>query len=217
MVGIDVGLLHFYTDSDGNTIENPRYIRKSERKLKRTQRKLSRKKKGSINRGKARNKVGRAHLKVSRQRKDFVVKTARCVVQSNDLVAYENLKVRNMVRNHHLAKSISDASWSQFRECLEYIGRIFGVGTIAVPPHYTSQECSSCGAMVKKSLSTRTHTCKCGVVLDRDHNAALNILRLGLSTVGHAGTNNASGDIDKSTGEATHPGKSSRRKRKPKS
>ena len=81
MVGIDVGLLHFYTDSDGNTIENPRYIRKSERKLKRTQRKLSRKKKGSINRGKARNKVGRAHLKVSRQRKDFVVKTARCVVQ----------------------------------------------------------------------------------------------------------------------------------------
>ena len=90
-----------------------------------------------------------------------------------------------MVRNHHLAKSISDASWSQFREWLEYFGRVFGVGTIAVPPHYTSQNCSGCGATVKKSLSTRTHTCACGTTLDRDHNAALNILRIGLSTVGH--------------------------------
>lgn len=189
MVGIDVGLNHFLTDSDGNTVDNPRYLRSAERSLKRSQRRCSRKKKGSKNRIKARNKVGRLHLKVSRQRKDFVVKTARCVVQSTDLVAYEDLKVKNMVRNHHLAKSISDASWSQFREWLEYFGRVFGVGTIAVPPHYTSQNCSGCGATVKKSLSTRTHTCRCGTTLDRDHNAALNILRIGLSTVGHTGTN----------------------------
>ncbi len=119
-----------------------------------------------------------------------------------------------MVKNHHLAKSISDASWSQFREWLEYFGRVFRVGTIAVAPHYTSQQCSGCGVMVKKSLSTRTHTCKCGTVLDRDHNAALNILRMGLSTVGHTGTQNASGDIDKSVGEETPPSKSGHRKRK---
>ncbi len=214
VVGLDVGVNHFYTDSDGNTVDNPRYLRKGEKSLKRSQRRLSRKKKGSNNRVKARNKVGRKHLKVSRQRKDFAVKTARCVVQSNDLVAYEDLKVRNMVKNHHLAKSISDASWSQFREWVEYFGRVFGVGTIAVPPHYTSQECSSCGVMVKKSLSTRTHTCACGTALDRDHNAALNILRIGLSTVGHTGTQDASGDIDLCVGEETPPSKSGRRKRK---
>ena len=216
MVGLDVGLLHFYTDSDGNTVDNPRYLRSAERKLKRTQRRLSRNKKGSINRGKARNKVGRAHLKVSRQRKDFVVKTARCVVQSSDLVAYEDLQVRNMVRNHHLAKSISDASWSQFREWVEYFGRVFGVGTIAVAPHYTSQNCSGCGATVKKSLSTRTHTCSCGTTLDRDHNAALNILRIGLSTVGHTGTDNVSGENDLCVGGATPQHKPTRGRRKPK-
>ncbi len=215
VVGIDVGLNHFYTDSDGNTVDNPRYLRKSERSLKRSQRRLSRKKKGSKNRVKTCNKVGRKHLKVSRQRKDFVVKTARCVVQSADLVAYEDLKVRNMVRNHHLAKSISDASWSQFREWLEYFGRVFGVGTIAVPPHYTSQNCSGCGVMVKKSLSTRTHTCKCGTVLNRDHNAALNILRIGLSTVGHTGTRNVSGENDLCVGESAPQRKSTRGKRKP--
>ena len=230
VVGIDVGLNHFLTDSDGNTFKNPRYLRKSERALKRSQRRLSRKKKGSKNRIKACNKVGRKHLKVSRQRKDFVVKTARCVVQSADLVAYEDarcwrgkfpppnslLKVKNMVRNHHLAKSISDASWSQFREWLEYFGRVFGVGTIAVPPHYTSQDCSSCGATVKKSLSTRTHTCACGTTLGRDCNAALNILRIGLSTVGHTGTNNVSGENDLCVGGATSQHKPTRGKRKSK-
>ncbi len=215
VVGLDVGLNHLYIDSDGNTVENPRYLRKSERSLKRSQRRLSRKKKGSKNRAKARNKVGRKHLKVGRQRKDFAVKTARCVVQSNDLVAYEDLKVKNMVKNHHLAKSISDASWSQFREWLEYFGRVFGVGTIAVPPHYTSQNCSGCGAMVKKSLSTRTHTCKCGTNLDRDHNAALNILRVGLSTVGHTGTQDACGQTDLCVGEETPQRKPTGRSRKP--
>lgn len=215
MIGLDVGLNHFYTDSDGQTVENPRHLRKSEKALKRLQRRLAKTQKGSKNRQKARNRLARKHLKVSRQRKDFAVKTALCVVRSNDLVAYEDLRVRNMVKNHNLAKSISDAAWSTFRQWLEYFGEVFGVTTVAVSPHYTSQNCSNCGENVKKSLSTRTHHCPhCGFVADRDHNAAINILKLGLSTVGHTGTH-ASGDIDLCLGGETPQGKLSRGKRKP--
>jgi Transposase and inactivated derivatives len=105
--------------------------------------------------------------------------------------------VRNMVRNKKLAKSISDAAWSAFRQWLEYFGKVFGVVTVAVPPHYTSQNCSNCGKTVKKSLSQRTHRCShCGVVLDRDWNAAINILEKALRTVGHTGTQYASGEND---------------------
>ena len=192
-LGLDVGLNHFYTDSNGETVDNPRYLRSSEKRVKRLQKRVSKKfKKGatqSSNYANAKQKLAVKHLKVSRQRKDFVVKTARCVIQSADLVAYENLKVRNMVKNHCLAKSISDASWTMFRGWVEYFGSVFGVPTVAVPPHNTSQQCYVCGAIVKKRLCTRTHTCSCGTELDRDHNAALNILRIGLSTVGHTGIN----------------------------
>ena len=213
-IGIDVGLNHFYTDSNGETIANPRHLRKSEKSLKRLQRRMSKTKKGSNNRAKFRNKLARKHLKVSRQRKDFAVKTARCVVRSNDLVAYEDLQVRNMVKNHRLAKSISDVSWSLFREWVEYFGKVFSVVTVAVPPHYTSQNCSKCGEVVKKTLSTRTHVCPyCGHTQDRDWNAARNILQKALSTAGHVGTN-ASGDIDLCLGGETPPSKSSRGKRK---
>ncbi len=185
-IGLDVGLNHFYTDSKGEVVENPRFLRKSERQLKKLQRKVSKRKKGSANRRKAVKRLARKHLQVSRQRKDFAVKTARCVVRSNDLIAYEDLQVRNMVKNHKLAKSISDASWSMFRNWVEYFGKVFGKVTIAVPPQYTSQNCSTCGTLVKKSLSERTHQCShCGTVLDRDHNAALNILAIGLNRVGH--------------------------------
>jgi len=187
-IGLDVGLNYFYTDSEGNQIENPRFLRKGEKGLKRLQRRLSKKKKGSNNRKKARQKLAKAHLKVSRQRKDFAVKLARCVVSSNDVVAYEDLRIKNLVKNHCLAKSISDAAWYQFREWVEYFGQKFGKITIAVPPHYTSQECSSCGEVVKKSLSTRTHICSCGCVMDRDWNAAINILKRALSTAGHTGS-----------------------------
>jgi len=177
MVGIDVGLNHFYTDSDGNKIENPRFLRKAEKALKRAQKRVSRRTKGSKNRLKAIKQLGRKHLKVSRRRKDFAVKTARALVQSADLVAIEDLKVRNMVKNRHLAKSISDASWTLFRQWLEYFGKVFDVPVIAVAPNYTSQDCSNCGQEVKKALSTRTHKCPhCGYLDDRDVNAAINIL-----------------------------------------
>ncbi|MEO0014112.1 MAG: hypothetical protein RLZZ535_2501 [Cyanobacteriota bacterium] len=215
-IGLDVGLTHFYTDSDGQTVENPRHLRKSEKSLKRLSRRMSKTQKGSKNRAKLRNKLARKHLKVSRQRKDFAVKLARCVVQSNDLVAYEDLKVRNMVKNRRLAKSISDAAWTTFRTWIEYFGKVFVVVTVAVPPHYTSQNCSNCGKVVKKALSVRTHICHhCGHMQDRDWNAAKNILEKGLSTVGHIGTY-ASGDIDHCLSEETPSSKSGRGKRKPK-
>jgi putative transposase len=216
-IGLDVGLTHFYTDSDGQAVDNPRHLRKSEKALKRLNRRLSRTPKSSKNRAKARNRLSRKHLKVSRQRKDFAVKLARCVVQSSDLVAYEDLQVRNMVRNRFLAKSISDAAWSAFRDWLEYFGKVFGVVTVAVPPHYTSQNCSNCGWVVKKSLSQRTHRCPhCGHIQDRDWNAAINILELALRTVGHTGTLNASGDIGLCLGGETPPSKPTHGKRKPK-
>ena len=195
-LGLDVGLNHFYTDSSGETVSNPRYLRKSEKALKRKQKQVSRKDIGSNNRKKAINRLGRKHLKVSRQRKDFAVKTALCVVKSNDLVAFEALQVRNMVKNRRLAKSISDASWSLFTQWLEYLGKVYGCVAVPVAPQYTSQNCSSCGETVKKSLSVRTHICKCGCVLDRDHNAAVNILNKALrqtnydlNTVGRTGIN----------------------------
>ncbi len=183
MVGLDMGLSSFYTDSDGQKVDCPKFLRKAEKRLKREQRRLSRKKKGSSNRRKARVKVSRRHLKVQRQRKDFAVKLARCVVKSSDFVALEDLQVRNLVRNRHLAKSIHDAAWSQLGNWLLYFGKVFGKPVVKVPPTYTSQDCSQCGNRVKKSLSERTHACSCGCVLDRDENAAKNILRLGLSSL----------------------------------
>ena len=187
-IGLDVGLKEYYTDSNGVTVENPRFLRIGEKVLKRSQRRVSRKVKGSKNRGKARQILGHSHLKISRQRKDHAIKLARYVIQSNDLIAYEDLRIKNMAKNHCMAKSINDASWYQFRIWLEYFGKVFERVTVAVNPQYTSQECSSCGEIVKKTLSTRTHVCRCGYRLDRDFNAARNILSRGLGTVGHTGT-----------------------------
>ncbi len=188
MIGLDVGLKEFYVDSNGHTEPNPKFYRTGEKRLKSRQRRVSRKKKGSANRRKAINQLGRVHLKISRQREEHAKRVARCVIQSNDLVAYENLRIKNLVKNHCLAKSINDAGWYQFRKWLEFFGTKFGKITVAVNPAYTSQECSSCGTLIKKSLSMRTHVCKCGFVLDRDWNAAINILKLALSTTGHVGT-----------------------------
>lgn len=193
-VGIDLGLKVFLTTSDGETVENPRYLRKAEKKVKRLQRQLSRTQKKSKNRVKARQRLAKAHLKVRRQREDFARKTANALVTSSDLIAYEHLKIRNLVKNHRLAKSISDAAWGRFRSWLSYYGQMHGIPVLAVEPAYTTQDCSACGQRVKKALSVRTHVCPhCGLVLDRDHNAALNILAKALceqqdSTVGQTGT-----------------------------
>ncbi len=196
-VGIDVGLKAYYTDSDGNTVDNPRHYRKAEQKLKRLHRHLSRKQKKSGNRKKARKQLAKAYLKVQRQREDFARKTASTLVSSHDLIAYESLQIRNMVKNPHLAKSIHDAGWGQFLRWVNAYGAMHDIPVIAVPPQFTSQACSACGTLVKKSLSVRTHICPgCGVVLDRDHNAALNILAKA-RTLGHRETDeqssNASG------------------------
>ncbi|NES74053.1 MAG: transposase, partial [Okeania sp. SIO2D1] len=124
-------------------------------------------------------------LRVSRHRKEYCKRVAYCVIHSNDVVAYEDLNVKGMIKNRHLAKSISDVAWSTFRHWLEYFGTKYGKLTIAVAPHNTSQNCSNCGNKVMKSLSTRTHICpSCGYTEDRDVNAARNILKKALSTVG---------------------------------
>lgn len=198
-VGIDVGLKAYYTDSEGNTVDNPRHYRKAEQKLKRLQRAVSRKQKKSSNRKKARKQLARVHLHVQRQREDFARKTASTLISSHDVIAFEDLKIRNMVKNHHLAKSIHDAGWGTFISWVKAYGVAHTIPVIAVAPQFTSQQCSACDAMVKKSLSVRTHICtSCGVVLDRDHNAALNILEKALAcTLGHretsASAENASG------------------------
>ena len=179
-IGLDVGLEYFYTDSNGHQEENPRFLRKAEQSIKHAQRRIYKKEKGKNGRRSARKRFAKKHLKVSRQRNEHAKKLARNVYKSNDLVAYEDLVVRNLVKNHCLAKSISDAGWTQFRQWLEYFAGKFGKLAVAVAPHYTSQKCSNCGAIVKKSLSTRTHICKCGCRLNRDENAAINILNLAL-------------------------------------
>ena len=190
VVGLDLGLKYFTTDQNDNAVIYPQFLRKSERRLKKAQRRLSKKfikgkKPQSNNYHKARIRLGRVHLKITRQRKDWAVKQARCVVHSNDVVVYEDLKIANMVKNHHLAKSITDASWYQFTQWLDYYGKVWDKAVVAVSPNYTSQDCSSCGHRVKKSLSTRTHSCsKCGVEICRDTNAAINILKKGMKILG---------------------------------
>ncbi|MCZ8047415.1 MAG: transposase [Microcystis aeruginosa K13-05] len=198
--GIDVGLKFFLVDSEGHQIDCPNYYRKAEKQLNRLNKKKSKKyrkgKKQSRNYHKARKRYARKHLRVSRQREEFVKSVALRLVKSNDLIAYENLNIKGMVKNRHLAKSITDAGWSVFRQWLEYFGDKYGKLTIAVSPHNTSQNCSNCGQKVQKSLSTRTHVCPhCGYTDCRDRNAALNILQKGLSSVGRTQTLNASGEI----------------------
>jgi len=190
MVGIDMGLKVFYTDSNGKQVSNPRHYASAEKKLKRLHARVSRKQKKSQNRKKARQHLAQAYLKVQRQREDFARKTANTLVTSHDLIAYEHLQIRNMVKNHKLAKSIHDAAWGQFLSWVKSYGVMHGIEVVAVPPQYTSQDCSGCGERVQKTLSVRTHVCpSCGLVLDRDENAALNILAKALNgTLGHRET-----------------------------
>jgi putative transposase len=185
--GIDLGIEAFATLSHGRRIFHPGWYRQAERALKAAQRRVTRRKEGSNRRRKAVTLLARAHQKVRRQRQDFHHKTALALVREHDVIYYEDLQVRNMVRNHHLAKSISDAGWSAFLAILSYKAACAGRSVIAVPPAYTSQTCSGCGRVVWKGLSVRWHQCPyedCGTSLHRDHNAAQNIERLGQSLLG---------------------------------
>jgi putative transposase len=176
-IGIDVGLKSFLTDSEGQTVDNPRYYRKSQRTLRRKQRMICRRKKGSKRRRKAAKSTAQTHLKIARQRRDFHFKTAKQYAESYHHLAVEDLAIDNMVQNHHLAKSISDAGWGQFLEILTHKAESAGHEVIRVNPRLTTQACSNCGELVQKSLSVRTHICtSCGYIADRDVNAAHNIL-----------------------------------------
>lgn len=190
--GIDVGLKVFLVAADGKQVENPRHFRRAEKQLAKAQRRVSRRKKGSHRQRKAIALLKRKHQRIARQRRDFHHKTALALLRGYDTIYLEDLRVANLVRNSHLAKSISDAGWAQFRTILDAKAACAGRRVIAVPPAYTSQDCSGmladgrrCGERVPKSLSVRTHVCPaCGLVLDRDENAAKNILRAGQARQG---------------------------------
>jgi putative transposase len=179
-VGIDVGIKSYCVDTDGGIVENPAYFRKSEKILRRRQRSLSRKKKGSKHRSKARVLVAKAHVKIRNQRRDFLHKTANSYIHKYGTIMVEDLKIKNMVQNRHLAKSILDSSWGMFSELLSYKAEEAGKTVVKVTPNGTSQLCSGCGVKVPKTLAARTHRCPyCSLVLDRDINASRNILRAG--------------------------------------
>lgn len=179
-IGLDVGLKVFLADSEGAVIENPRYYRRGQKRLAKAQHISDRRKTGSHRRRKAKREVAKKPLKISRQRRDFHFKTANQYAERYRHICVEDLNVAGMVKNHALAKSIHDASWSTFLDILEDKAERAGHQVIRVPARFTSQKCSRCGEYVQKSLSVRTHLCpSCGLVEDRDVNAAKNIKQAG--------------------------------------
>lgn len=178
-VGIDLGLTAFLATSDGETISNPKWFRRGEHKLGQAQRLLSRKARGSSNQKKQKVVVAKVYEKIRNQRLDFHHKLSKRFVGTYDLIAYEDLNIKGMVQNHKLAKSISDAAWGMFLQKLLYKAEEAGVTMVGVNPRGTSQVCSGCGAAVPKLLSERVHRCSCGLEIDRDVNAARNILKIG--------------------------------------
>lgn len=184
LIGIDVGIKEFYSDSNGNAVPNPKYLEKSMRKLIREQRKLSRKQKGSNNRNKQRIKVALVHEKITNQRNDFLQKQSTMLVRENQTICIEDLNVKSMIRNHKLAQHIASASWSKFFDMLSYKAAWYGNDIIKVPTKYpSSQTCSCCGYKnpLVKNLAVRVWECpKCHTVHNRDTNASINILNRGL-------------------------------------
>jgi putative transposase len=203
-VGIDLGVTHFAALSDGTFIEQPRHYRLAEKKLARLQQVLARKKRGSHRRKKAVNQLSKAHHKVRNQRKDFLHKQSCSLVNKYQVIVFEDLPTANITRapkpkqdeatgeylpngkaaKAGLNKSILDVGWGIFTDMVRVKAAWAGRTTVFVNPKYTSQVCSACGAIRKKELSERWHTCECGCSLDRDTNAAINILRLGSSRQG---------------------------------
>ncbi len=199
-VGIDLGITHFAALSDGTFIESPRYCRKAQKKLEKLQQSLSRKKRGSHRREKARKAVAKAHRKIRNQRRDFHHKQARKLVAAHQTIVFEELEIKNVSKRAKpkqdengtylpngaaaksgLNKSILDAGWGQFQQIVVSKAAYAGRTVLLVDPKYTSQVCSHCGTVRKKDLDERWHSCECGCELDRDTNAAINILRLGRS------------------------------------
>lgn len=175
IVGIDLGLIDFYVDSNNQSVPAPRYLRKSERKLKSAQRKVSRRKKGSKRRQKAIKQLAKKHRKVADTRKDFHHKTANQLLEKYDIIAVEKLNIKAMAKSR-LAKSVNDAAWGNFKTLLTNKAEKAGQLVVEVKPHGTSVECSNCGHKVKKPLSQRQHECpKCNLSIGRDYNAAINI------------------------------------------
>jgi len=184
-VGIDVGLESFATFHTGEKIENPRFFRREEKELAKAQRRFAKTEKGTPQHQKRRKVVARVHERITNKRQDFIHQHSHRIVEQYAVIAVEDLHTNRMVHNHCLAKSIHDAAWSGFFSALTYKAACAGRQFVAVNPAYTSQDCSACGHRQAKALSERTHHCPCcGLTLDRDHNAALNILRLGLQSLG---------------------------------
>ncbi|GBC63817.1 transposase [Desulfonema ishimotonii] len=201
-VGIDLGLIDFFHTSDGEHISAPKCLRQKEKHLKRLQKQLSKAGKRSGRYYRLLKAIQKCHYRIRCKRNDFLHKSANVLLKKSGLIFYEDLKIRNMIRRPApkqdeegkylpnkasakagLNKSIADAGWGRFLDILKYKAPHFGKKVAAVPPHYTSQKCSACGNIVQKSLSIRTHSCICGFVSNRDLNAALNILRVGMDTL----------------------------------
>ena len=180
-VGVDVGIKNSIALSNGILIPNPKFLKQSSEKIKSLQRQLSRKKRGSENKEKAKLALAKSWRKVRRQREDFAHKLSHKIANENGTIVFEDLKIQNMVKNHSLASAIMDSTWGNLRQLTAYKAERRGGRVILVNPGGSSQKCSRCGEMVPKSLSERMHQClRCGLTLDRDINAARNVLKVGL-------------------------------------
>jgi putative transposase len=187
-VGIDVGVASLVTTSEGQKVPHPGWYRQGQRKLRCLQRSVARKKQGASNRRKAVEALKRQHQRISRRREDFLKKLAHALIQQHDVIALEDLSIPNLVRNRHLAKSILDAGWGYLVTHLMHKAAEAGREVVLVDPAYTSQTCSRCGALFEGlTLADRHVSCSCGLSLDRDHNAALNILKTALILLDRAG------------------------------
>ena len=186
-IGVDLGLSSFATLSTGEKIDNPRFLKGDEEKLAKAQRRLSKLKKGTEAYNKVRRAMGHIHKRIANRRRDFAHKLSRRLVNEFQFIAFEDLDIKDMQNGnwHSMNKSIGDVAWNQFVQFTCYKAEWAGRKCVLVDPRNTTQMCSGCGKIVRKSLSDRVHSCPyCGLVLDRDHNAALNILARGLASIG---------------------------------